>query len=468
MGANRIVLALARAALVVVAWLTVATASAQVAGIEDAARQGPAAQLTDVMAPPRLALRSWEQAKQLMLGHEPQWQTQRAALARANAGLQRALAQLLPQIEASLGTDYSPVRVAFASVQQAAVHQFFAESSLIPRGSAALSLTFSLSRLATHEAAEHALDAQTHALAGTRQRLLATLGASVLAVLSAERVVARQQAGCDAAADRLQMTRRLVELGRGTELDVQRFVQDLSDARSQLVGAQEALAEARDSLGVALGLREAVAVASDFDVSTLLTPRGAGCKPLPSLSERSDRRAAQAQLAQARASARAAELAFLPEIRVQSQYLASYAPTSAVTFSGRRGLLHNWSVSANLRWTVYDGGTRAAALGDARAAARSAAAQQQATAIATTRESRAAKRLVSVATANVEISRQGTEAARTVDRLARRAMELGHASALEVLDAARRLRQSETTLAVREVELAAARLRALMAGASCR
>ena len=129
---------------------------------------------------------------------------------------------------------------------------------------------------------------------------------------------------------------------------------------------------------------------------------------------------------------------------------------------------HNWAATASLVWAVFDGGARAADVARAHAGEIDARAARDTAVIETTTEYRASRRLLSVAQTNADIARQSLEAAQNVDRLSRKALELGNASGLEVVDAARRLRRSEITMAMREVELIAARVRANLAASVCR
>ena len=424
----------------------------------------------DVPAPIEPAtrtLQSWTEAKRLLRAHHPTLQQQQAALTRADAQVTQAISRMLPHLDVGVGTDYSLVRPTFVAYDRPAEHQFFDERSLVPNGNAALTLTFSLAALRSIASAERGVDAEKLTLAATQHALVGTLAATVLGVLGAERVAMRNQAGLAAAAERMRLTERLVALGRATALDAWRFAQDLGEARTRVVSANEALSEAREALGQALGLPEAVRLATSFDVSRLLTAQDAGCQRVARLADRADMRAADARIEQAERATSAAELAYLPEIRLGSQYVGTFAPTSAITYEGQRGLLHNWSATANLVWSLLDGGARAGGVRTAEADLHAARSEQTATQIAAHFEQRKAERLVQVARANLTIAEQNLTAARHVDALSHKALELGHASALEVIDAARNLRAVEIAHAVSEVDLLAATLRQQLVLAIC-
>ena len=420
------------------------------------------------LPPPQRTLHSLAEARALMLTHEPSLQTQVALLSQARTDVRDALARMLPRLELGLGADYSLVRPAFVSIDRPAEHEFLAERSLIPNLNASFTITFSLANLSLLDSARAGVEAQTSTVAATRHELLGILISTLLGVLGAERVAERNLAGLAAAQERMRLTERLVALGKATALDTLRFTQDLNEAKSGVINANDALSQAREALSRALGLRESVGLADDFAAGDLLAKPAPGCQALPDLEARPELQAAHERVQQAAAAERAADLALLPELRVASQYVANYAPTSAVTFEGKRGLLHTWGATANLVWTLYDGGVRAAASARAEAERRDANAQTSAAAIALASEQREAQRLLTVAQANVEIAQESHDAALKMDQLSQKALELGTASALEVVDAARRLRASEITLAERQVEVIAATVRAQRVLSLCR
>jgi outer membrane protein TolC len=446
------------------------TGTASVPDVPSAAAEPAPLGAAAPIEPAARTLRDWGEAKALLIAHQPSLQEQLAALQRAQASVQQAWSELLPRLDLGAGTDYRLVRPIFFGAGQPAQHAAFDERTLVPSANASLSITFSLAGLARLDSAQSGAAAERLGLEATRHQLLGQLASSVLGLLSAERVAARNRAGLEAAQERMRLTERLVALGKATSLDALRFEQDLSEAQSNLVSANEALSQGREALGGALGLRDAVGLAGEFDPLGLLSPQVSGCRSLAGIEDRPDRRAAALRSQQANGARRAASYAYLPELRLTSQYLASYGqqPSAFVTLEPPRGLLHDWSANANLVWTLYDGGARSALVDTAAADAAAARAQQERTAIASGTEVRSSWRLVQVSQANLEIAQRSASAAREMDRLSRKALELGSASALEVVDAARRLRATEITVAAREVEAVAAQVRAYMALAVCR
>lgn len=409
-------------------------------------------------------LHSWSEATQLMDAHQPELIQQRAAITRAKASVEQALARLLPRLELGVGVDFSPIYRRTGTSDRAAEHVMFDGRSVIPNANASLSVTFSIADYVLLDSAHSGVDAERVDLAATRHALIGSLASTVLGVLAAERVAARNLAGLEAAEQRMRLTERLVALGRATSLDALRFSQDLSEAQNAVISANETLSQVREDLGQALGLAEPIAVTPELDIGFAAV----GCRPLARLEDRSDRRAAHERAEQAALSSRAADLAYLPELRVVSQYEASYGGFGLRNpYEAPREVDHRWTASANLVWTVYEGGVRSADELRARAETADARAAEDVAANASVTEYRRAKRLVAVTRASLDIAEQSLEAARQADSLSRKALELGSASALEVVDAARRLRAVESALATREVDWLAAKIRAQLSLADC-
>lgn len=396
-------------------------------------------------------LGSWRQAWDVLRRHQPQLDAQKAAVASAQAAVNVALASLLPQIQASAGADYSLVRPAYGEDLTLAQHQFFASSSLIPRAAASVELRLSLSALSAVESAELGLAASRAERVTLTNRLRRQLAAAVWTVVAAQRMEERAGAGVQAAAERLQLVRRLRVLGRATLLDELRFANDQHDADAAHTEARRALQTAQSGLGAALGLGQPAQLSSDFDAHGLRD--GDDCSELTQLSQRSELKAARLRVQEANSAATAAANRVLPELRVRSDYAAMYRPSSAVTFDGERQVLHGWTATVELAWRAWDGGLRAAELRQRRADTAAKRAFVTLESRRVTRQAALAAELVTLATESLRIAQERYDTTRTSDELARRAYELGNASALETVDTASRLRRVSIELALRDVEL---------------
>lgn len=423
------------------------------------------AQEVDPLAPEpaSIALASLDQAKRILNEHQPSLQLQVAALTRAQADVERAFGQLLPRLELGAGADYALLRRPVGTNETLA----FDTRTFVPNATASLAVTFSLSRLASLRSAQLQRHARELNVSATRHQLIGGLAAAMLGVISAERVAARTRAGFEAAEERTRITTRLHELGSATAITALRISQDLSDAKSELLTAIEALSQARRALGQALGIRESAGVAEALRREALLDQLQRECRPFGERTARLDRRAAAKLLESGEAAITAARLAYLPELRLTTQYTARITPALEANFSGERELVNDWLARANLVWTLYDGGQRSSELTRAQADRQVQQADQQRVIVESEQEYRRARQLVAVTQANQEAARSSVQAAREIDRLSRRALELGTATALEVVDAARRLRALEVTLAIREVEALSAKIRERLAMSNC-
>jgi outer membrane protein, multidrug efflux system len=402
---------------------------------------------------------SLSEAKQILDARQPSLQLQASALSRAHADLDRALSQLLPRLE--LNADY----VLYQRVIGPDSTLQLDSRSFTPNVGAALSITFSLGRLAAVSSTALQRDARELNVAATRHQLIGALAAAILAVLSAERVAVRTRSGYVAAEERMRITSRLAELGSITAISALRFSQDLSDAKSELVTAVETLSQARRTLGQALGLSASVGVAEELQPEALLSQLESGCRPIRDLTARLDRRAAEKQLESTAAAISAAKLAYLPEARLTTQYIARLTPS--LDTANERDLVNDLIARASLVWTIYDGGQRSAEITRAEADRQAQQAEQERVVIESEQEYRRSARLTAVTTATLQAAQTSVAAAREIDRLSRKALELGTATALEVVDNARRLRSLEVTLAIREVEQVAARARQRISSSIC-
>lgn len=409
----------------------------------------------------------WNEAR-AWLRRNPEARQAVSAYARARAGADEADARLLPQLGLQAGVHYSFVRPVFNSADALAHEAWLDPWSLTPSAEIAAGWTLSAASWRDRDRAEIAAAAQSEALAATQHTLDEALAIALMGVVANERLAMQARGGWSAAEGRLQLARRMQDLGRATALDTQRFVQDLHMANAAVIAHDEALAAARDALGMLLGRAEPVGVASSFPIEALNTGAAPACDPLPELSQRADLREAKLRRQVAEAGERSARAAYLPELRVETGYTADYTSRTAITERGSRGVLHDWSVLANVTWSAFDGGARAARI-DAAAAERASA---DAAADAAWQRVRAdalrLARWVTLAEQRLQLARETLDTVRLTDELSRKAFELGKATALEVVDAAGKLRSAEADVEVQSVELSLVRLRQRLLSSRCR
>ncbi|HEY4014545.1 MAG TPA: TolC family protein [Polyangiaceae bacterium] len=293
-----------------------------------------------------------------------------------------------------------------------------------------------------------------------RRRLLATdVVASMLATLAAARVSELDRVGLRAALERLTLAKTRLELGQGTELDVDRAQADVEAARALIVQADETLRRTREALGVALGSPVALAAPGDLDLEQFEAAVAKTCRPNDDIEQRPDVRAAQKRVEVAVRGVRDAELLLAPWLTVSSQ--ASYS-TEAVL-----GPNTIWSAQAAVTVPFYDGGARYGALRDARAAleqARQALVSARLEAIVGSTQ---AQRDVGVFQEQRDVARRQRDLADRIDRRTRDGYVRGIGTSLDLVTSAQALRQAEISLALFDFQVGQARANAVLTNAEC-
>jgi len=292
-----------------------------------------------------------------------------------------------------------------------------------------------------------------------KRLVMSSIAASVVAVVTSERINEVNRLGLRSSLQTLELTRRRQRLGTGTRLDVVRAQQDVELARATLVNGDETLAQAREALGLALGVDEAYGVDPDISLDAVMASMQSVCA-VGTPESRSDVRLTKAQLEVAKRDIRDVQLGYLPTGDVRTT--ASLSTQTLAT-----GENYAWSVQGVLTLPIWDGGSRYGAARSARAAKRQ---QEQRLAAAlrnATIEGRRALRGVLVADRVRQVVEASRDLARDVARLSQVAFEAGTATSFDLVDSGRRAREAELTLALREFELVRAKIGALLATSSC-
>jgi outer membrane protein TolC len=417
----------------------------------------------------KLWVHSWAEARSWLRRDNLRVRAAHGELQRVVARTHAAAAKLLPNLLLRAGARYSLLRPVFTSADALAEQRWLDAASFIPGGSLLAELT--LSAAAWKEQTQTALElaAQTEVSHATMHELTEALTTAIFTTWAAERAAARSRSSLQTASDRVRLAERMRELGRASALDVQRYIQDLSLARADVLNSEALLASAREELGIILGRAEPVGIAADFEVASLtaVEDRQAGCEPVQELSARADLQGAMLYERAAERALERTELEYLPELNLQTAYMADHMSRSAVSNTASPGLLHTWNVSATVRWTLFDGGLRSARA-EAAQAERLAAEVATATSWQTVRANAARlQRLHQLADQQLDLARDVLAAAETTDTLSQRSFELGSASAFESVDAASKLRAARIQVEVRQLELALVELRQRMLYSRC-
>jgi outer membrane protein TolC len=294
-----------------------------------------------------------------------------------------------------------------------------------------------------------------------RKRTLALSAANALvSVVTNERIAELNRSGFQQTLERLDLTQRKQRLGAATGLDVVRAQSDVEAARATIVSGDESLRQAREALGIALGIPSQVGVLKGVNINGIAQDAIRVCKPAGSIEERADIMAAKENLNIAKRNERNVDYAYLPTLNAQSTLGTTTLDT---------GISPNttWNIQAILSLPIWDGGQRygqkhqAEALADEALMSLEAARRQASVDLAQ------AKRGVQVAEAARKVAADAQKYAAETDRLTRASYVEGQVTSLDLIVSAAALRQADITLALREFDLVKARVLEVLTLATC-
>ncbi len=297
-------------------------------------------------------------------------------------------------------------------------------------------------------------------LEDTKRTIALNVANAIVGVVTAERVAELNRLGLRNALMRLELTTRRTALGGGTGLDVIRARQDVETARATLVAGDESLRQAREALGLALGIPEQVGVPPNVNLNGIEAAARASCKPARSVDERPDIAALHGRVEVAHRMTKDAKYQFFPTVDVRSTVSSTTIDTGAAPNT-------TWNVQAVLSVPIWDGGVRYGNLRDARAQEEIALQRLEAARRQAIVQIEQARRAVGVAEERRRVAAETRDLAAENDRLTRISYLEGRGTSLELVDAARVLREAEIQLALREFELVKARVAAVLALATC-
>ncbi len=293
-----------------------------------------------------------------------------------------------------------------------------------------------------------------------KRQIVGAVANAIVGVVTAERVAEIDRVGLRAALERQALTERRQVLGSANALDVVRARQDAEVTRASVISADESLAQAREALGLALGHPGPWGVPPDIRLDALEASAHEACAEGGKLDDRADLAALHANVDVASRNVDDVWLQFSPTVN-----LVSTLSLSSVQLSNTRH--EAWSIGGVLSVPLWDGGYRYGALHDARAQADQASQRLLAARRAAEVQVEQARRAVRVAEQSRAVSQRARDLAAETDRLSRVSYEAGSATSLDLIDAGRRLREGESQLALRELELVRVRITSLLALARC-
>jgi outer membrane protein, multidrug efflux system len=303
-------------------------------------------------------------------------------------------------------------------------------------------------------------DASRLSVDAEKRTLVLSLANQIVAVVTAEREAEINRVGLRIALEQLDITNRKQALGAANGLDVVRAQQNAANARATLVTGDESLREAREALGLALGVPEETGVAPNIDVGALAGSAMESCHVVKDISLRPDIAQAGVELEVAKRNLRNVWYSFLPTIGLQSTLSAS-SPAS----SGYPNPL--WNVQGSLEVPIWDGGTRYGNLRNARAAQDIAAQQLEALRRQALIQVQQAQRQLVVAESSDRVATEQRDLADKNDTMTQIAYTAGQGTSLELVTASEAHRQAEINLALQDFNVVKARILALLALATC-
>jgi outer membrane protein TolC len=427
-----------------------------------------------MLAPPPPAPRSiasWDEALALIRARSPDYRSSEQAVHRAFAQRETAFAAVLPVLQGQGGYTrqlLSPLQATLAGLTGSATATplpIIAFPVVTPPAN-----TFVVGGTMTWQVfnprgiygvgtATRAIDVARLTFEDRRRQIAVSAVDAMLATLAAARVAELDRVGLRAALERLALTRARLEYGQGTELDVDRAMQDVAAARSAILTADESLLRAREALGALLGSPIPLAPPQDVDLATFESAVARTCRLNDDIERRPDVAAARMRLEIAERSVHDAELMFSPSLVVSSTLQYSTAPVLAPNTA--------WSVSALVNVPIFDGGVRYGALKDGRAALEQARQDLVAARLAAIVASARARRAVGVLEHTRDVARDQRDLAGRIDARTRDGYGRGLGTSLDLVISAQALRQADIDLAILEFQVDDALANAVLVDAEC-
>jgi outer membrane protein TolC len=411
---------------------------------------------------PAQVLSSWRQAVSLIQTRSTTIATARARIAEANAQSRLALSGALPEVVASGSVRRSLLFGTGSNFTAAGLQTDVRIPFPATVWNAGVSLRQPLLDLRTWydiSTTETAVQAATISSEDTERLTLGALADTIVTVFTAERLAEVSRVSLRSNLSTLDLTRRRMRLGAASSVDVLRAEQEVALTRSDVVQTDESVRRAREALGLALGYSEGWGVTSNIKVDELAADARSVCSPISDPEQRSDVRSARLNLEVSERNVSSVSYGNAPTLDFVSDYTYTTQPQSVRPVQ--------WSIGAVLTIPIYDGGRLSANRGGSQATAE--VARQQLT--EATRRARLeavqAQRSIQVAEANFGVSRQARDIAAESARLSRIAFVHGTGTSFDLVESARRQRESEIDVTIQEFEVVRARISALLALSNC-
>ncbi len=414
--------------------------------------------------PSKNRLSSWREAIRLVRARSSNLRIAAAQVRQASAQSRQALAGALPTLTGTANIQTHLLRSRGLSFSGSGIQQ----NVIIPDPATSYGLglafrwmVFAPGTWASYKTAKRA-ELGAHLDKKDAERIvLAGVADAIVAAVTAERLAEVSRVSLRSALSTLDLTRRRARLGAASAFDVIRSEQEVALTRAQIVASNESVRQAREALGLTLGFSEPWMVTPTIKIDGLAADAQAICPPESNVETRPDVLAAKSSVDVAERNLDSTDWDYVPTVSVVSDL--SYRPVDRTP----NNLDVVWTVGAVLSWNLYDGGLRYGQRDVNQAALRTAREQLTQTKRQARVEVTQARRGIQVAKANLGVSRRSRDLARESARLSRVAFINGGGTSFDLVDAARRLREAELDLAIKEFDVVRAQITALLALATC-
>jgi outer membrane protein, multidrug efflux system len=409
-------------------------------------------------SPPPAAVRlgNWEDVLRIIRARSPVYASSAQNIERARGAARVALAAVLPNLTAEAGYTHQFHTETVTLGGQSVVTP--APNLVTGQGTIAWNV-LNPRALYGVGTARRAVEAAELSFQDARRQIATSAVEALLATLSTARVAELNRVGLRTALERLGLTEARLRFGQGTQLDRDRALQDVAAARDQLVGGDESLRQAREALGLLLGIEGQVEAPPELDLAGFERAVAETCRLNQDIEDRPDVAAAKVRVEVAERNVDDALLQAAPFLSIVAQ--GGYASEPTLAPGG------TFAVGATLTFPLYDGGARYGVLRDNRALAIQARADLVETRLAAAVASARADRAVRVFTTSRDIAREERDLAHRIDERTRTGYAQGLGTSLDLVISAQALRAAENRLALLEFQVAQARADALLTSAEC-
>jgi outer membrane protein TolC len=288
-----------------------------------------------------------------------------------------------------------------------------------------------------YQQAKLGVDLATKSLGITAQDVILDATREYYRVLAARDNVEILRRSLAFAEETLRTSESLYKAGEAVETAVLRARVAVSNAKRELLEAENGLVLARQQLALVGG------ITGDFDVARPAKPRAAGA-PLEDLikqglATRGELQAAtlQQQIAQLEIEKKKGD--WLPTVQAEATYLRRKASFPSPSLS---------SLAINATWTIFNGGRTGAEVANARSALHAAELSRELLRKQTEQQIRSAYLNVETLSASVDMLTAQVEFARRNADATSKAYKVGEATDLDMLESNAALTQSERQLAM--------------------